>query len=107
MVSLVIMFAIKRPWHNIIKHIVSMETIQTELKPKALGLSCTCTGLALRGSLDRFACVGHYPGSHFPFGLQHASDEPCESMMGGTDNREVDVFTMPSSRVGGGKTHCL
>lgn len=86
---------------------VLMETIQTELKPKAVCLSCTCTGLALRGSLDRSACVAHYPGSHFPLGLQHAFDEPCESMMGRTDNREVDVFTMLSSRVGGGGTHCL
>lgn len=89
--SLVMMFAIERTWHNIIVSKQSkLEEWRCELNPKALGSSCTCTGLALWGTLVRFVCAGHYPGSHFPFGLQHASDEPCESRMGWTDNREDD-----------------
>lgn len=64
------------------------------------------------GSLDCFARAGHYPGSHFPFGLQHASDEPCESMMGWTDNREDDDLVSmclqcrPPARAGAGVIVC-
>lgn len=90
-VSLVMIFAIERTRHNrIVSKQSKLEAWGCESNPKARGSSRTCTGLASWANLDRFACAGHYPGSHFPFGLQHASDEPCESMMGWTDNREDD-----------------
>lgn len=93
--SLVMIFAIERTRHNrTVSKQSKLEAWGCELNRKALGSSCTCTGLALWGNLDRFACAGHYPGSRFPFGLQHASDEPCESMMGWTDNRKDDDLVL-------------